>query len=550
MRPSSSIPTPPTASTVSARPYASGPLPLLGHRSTQALFAWRAGRPITVAQFLADVDRLAKLLPDATHLVNACADAYDFTVGLVAAMLRRQVSVLPHNTVRQTLRDLASDYPDATMLCGADAATGTFGRLRAGAADDAPANGQPATLPTLRCPAGHAPIDSASIDSAPIGDAPIGDAPIGQAATGPHAIPSFDPDQLVAILFTSGSTGRPQALPRRWGTIALSAQAEAERLALDPERPCAVLGTGPAQHSYNFESAIWLPMRAGGQLVAEHPFYPADVFEHLARLPMPRMLVTTPVPLRAMLGSTLTPPPATIVMSATAPLPVDLAHAAERLFDATLVEIYGSTETGQVASRCTTRTDVWQTLPGVRLIQRGETTLAAEGHVGAPTALSDRIALIDAEHFHLLGRHADLVKVAGKRGSLRAIEQHLLDLPGVRDAAVLAGDDGHDAVARLTGFVVAPSLTAAQITRRLRDRLDPAFIPRPLIFVDELPRDGNGKLPRQRLVDLARQWADARSGRVGQNHVEPGRVRPGRDRPSRDRPGLVGPGGTRREGKR
>ncbi|MFT3800242.1 MAG: AMP-binding protein [Burkholderiaceae bacterium] len=467
-------------------------LPLLGHRSTQSVFAWRAGRPITVAQFLADVERLAGLLPDAAHLVNGCTDSYDFAVGLVAAMRRGQISVLPHNAVRRTLLDLADDYPGATMLRDAvTTATGAADPMGAGAGagagDDAAVE---SPLPALRCPAGHAPIGS-------------------------QTIPSFDADLLVAILFTSGSTGRPQALPRRWGTIALSALAEARRLELDPDRPFAVLATGPAQHSYGFESAIWLPMLAGGQIVAEHPFYPADVFDQLARLPMPRLLVTSPVPLRAMMGSSLTPPPATIVMSATAPLPVDLAHAAERQFGATLVEIYGSTETGQVASRCTTRTDVWQTLPGVCFTQQDGTTLAGGGHVGAPVALSDRIALIDAEHFRLLGRHADLIKVAGKRGSLRAVEQHLLDLPGVRDAAVLAGDEGDGsggdgAVARLTGFVVAPTLSAAQITRQLRERLDPAFIPRPLIFVDALPRDGNGKLPRQRLVELARQWADAR----------------------------------------
>ncbi|MFT4100822.1 MAG: AMP-binding protein [Burkholderiaceae bacterium] len=470
-------------------------LPLLGHRSTQSAFAWRAGRPITVAQFLADVERLAALLPDAAHLVNGCADSYDFTVGLVAAMRRGQVSVLPHNAVPRTLRELADDYPGATMLRDAvTTATGAADPMGAGAGagagDDAAAE---PPLPTLRCPAGHAPVGS-------------------------HAIPSFDADRLVAILFTSGSTGRPQALPRRWGTIARSALAEARRLELDADRPVAVLATGPAQHSYGFESAIWLPMLAGGQIVAEHPFYPADVFDQLARLPMPRLLVTSPVPLRAMLGSTLTPPPATIVMSATAPLPLDLAHAAERQFGATLVEIYGSTETGQVASRRTTRTDVWQTLPGVRFAQRGDTTLAGGGHVGAPVALSDRIDLIDAERFRLLGRHADQIKVAGKRGSLRAVEQHLLDLPGVQDAAVLAGDEGQGsggdgAVVRLTGFVVAPTLSAAQITRQLRERLDAAFIPRPLIFVDALPRDGNGKLPRQRLVELARQWAGTRRNR-------------------------------------
>jgi acyl-coenzyme A synthetase/AMP-(fatty) acid ligase len=36
----------------------------------------------------------------------------------------------------------------------------------------------------------------------------------------------------------------------------------------------------------------------------------------------------------------------------------------------------------------------------------------------------------------------------------------------------------------------------------LRARIDPVFLPRPLLFVDALPRNASGKLPKQRLQDL------------------------------------------------
>jgi acyl-coenzyme A synthetase/AMP-(fatty) acid ligase len=60
----------------------------------------------------------------------------------------------------------------------------------------------------------------------------------------------------------------------------------------------------------------------------------------------------------------------------------------------------------------------------------------------------------------------------------------------------------HDHVTRLSACVVAPSLTAAQISAELRKRIDPVFLPRPLLFAESLPRNSTGKLPRQALQAL------------------------------------------------
>ena len=61
------------------------------------------------------------------------------------------------------------------------------------------------------------------------------------------------------------------------------------------------------------------------------------------------MLITTPVHLRTVLADDLELPPLDLIVSATAPLSQELAREAERRFGAPLLEIYGSTETGQIA---------------------------------------------------------------------------------------------------------------------------------------------------------------------------------------------------------
>ena len=50
----------------------------------------------------------------------------------------------------------------------------------------------------------------------------------------------------------------------------------------------------------------------------------------------------------------------------------------------------------------------------------------------------------------------------------------------------------------------APGLSMAALRAALRERIDPAFMPRPLLFVERLPRNSTGKLPREALQALAR----------------------------------------------
>ena len=51
-------------------------------------------------------------------------------------------------------------------------------------------------------------------------------------------------------------------------------------------------------------------------------------------------------------------------------------------------------------------------------------------------------------------------------------------------------------------FVVAPTLDTPRLLALLRTRIDGVFLPRPLLFVDKLPRNATGKLPRASLQHL------------------------------------------------
>ncbi len=434
-------------------------LPLLSQHGLDDTLAWTPDGPVSVRQFLAQARVLAGQLPPGKWLLNVCQDRYRFAVGFAACLLTGKVSLQPASHAAATLKRIQADYPGT--FCLRDTPFDTVG------------------LPSLDYP---------DLTQAPSGDV--------------HAIPEFAAEQLAAILFTSGSTGLPQAHCKTWGKLVWNGRAEAERLGLD-RHPHALVGTVPVQHSYGFESTFLLALQGGCPFWSGKPFYPQDICAALEAVPGPRLLVSTPFHLATLLDAEVPLPAVDLLLSATAPLSSALAARAEASCQAPLLEIYGSTESGQLASRRTTAGPAWELLSGVELEQAGEQTWALGRHVEGRIPLGDLIELLPEGRFLLHGRHGDLINIAGKRTSLAYLNHQICALPGVRDGAFLLPETSDErGTTRLAAFAVAPGLDARQLLDGLRQRLDPVFLPRPLILLESLPRNSTGKLPRQELLAL------------------------------------------------
>jgi acyl-coenzyme A synthetase/AMP-(fatty) acid ligase len=448
--------------------------PLIWSDDLDAPLAWRDGKPLARRQYLADVHALADTLPSAGSMLNVTADRYRFAVGLGAAMLRGQANLLPPNHTTDMVARLRAAFESA--YCLADEHSPSI------------------DLPTLRHLAAHAAVD-ASID-----------------------VPLIDANAETAQVLTSGSTGAPVPHVKRWGLLVRNAAAEAERLAehLGRAQLCGVslVATVPSQHMYGFETTVLLGLLGGASFSTGRPFYPADIVRALEFVPQPRILVTTPFHLKMLLESGVDVPPLAMTVCATAPLAPQLAARAESMLGAPLMEIYGCTEAGQVATRRTIAGAEWRTYRDVRLTGDGERTIVEGGHVPQPTPLADVLEVLDAQRFRLLGRSNDLINVAGKRSSISHLNYHLNTIDGVRDGAFWLPVGDADVV-RLVAFVVAPQLSREQILGALRERVDAAFLPRRIVSVPSLPRDPTGKLPAGRLAALAAQWLAPAAPRRG-----------------------------------
>jgi acyl-coenzyme A synthetase/AMP-(fatty) acid ligase len=442
---------------------AAPPLPL-AFGPLDRRFAVGGAQTVSLERFLRQARALAETLPEGSHCLNLCEDRYRFMLSLCAALLRRQPTLLPPSRAPSVVLEMLERYPEAYCI-GDDGLNGCA---------------------LERQPPRYTPLPAVLAEW-----------------RGPIELPMLPAETLAVIGFTSGSSGPPSTQPKTWGSLSLSTALNAALLREVAGARAQILATVPAQHMYGMETSVLLPLLGGFPIHPARPFFPADIVLALNELEAPRVLVTTPVHLRALIESGLALPRLAAIISATAPLPVELARAAESASGGTVLELYGSTETCVIAHRQTARQEAWTTYAGVEIQPRPDGALIEAEWLSAPVLLQDLIERLPGERFRLAGRAADLLEIAGKRASLGELTRRLLAIPGVLDGIVFLPET-EGPVQRVAALVVAPELDEAAVLAALREVVDPVYLPRPLKRVAALPRNATGKLPRAALLDALR----------------------------------------------
>ncbi|MES9942060.1 MAG: AMP-binding protein [Candidatus Thiodiazotropha sp. 6PLUC2] len=426
----------------------------------QQIAAWHHGRGVSADQFFQDVAKLAAQLPEMKQVINLCDDRYHFAVSFAAAIVRQQITLMPSNNTPGAVNSLLQDWGDSYCLT------------------DQYQNSIQAKQLLFN--------DLLQLES----DSSL---PLPQ---------QIDPGQQVAVLFTSGTTGVPKANPKTWGELKSEADSALARFPFLSRSVSSLVATVPAQHMYGLATSIFFPWQGGIAVHTGRPLFPADIASALALTSAPRALITTPLHLRACLDAGISWPEISFIISATAPLTRELAAEVEQQLQTEVYEIYGSTETGSIASRRTLKEDIWKLYEGISLIEDENQTFAKGGHLPQPVPLNDNIEILGKKRFLLRGRDNDMLKIAGKRASIGDLNQKLLEIPGIIDAVFVPPADHNNEKQRLTALVVAPSLTKQHILTTLSQSIDAAFLPRPLYFVESLPRNSTGKLPREQLISF------------------------------------------------
>lgn len=359
-------------------------------------------------------------------------------------------------------------------------------------------------------------------------DLVVGDA----AADGPEVPPAdLDPDDLALILYTSGSTGTPRGVTLTHGNLVANTEQILAYLELTPRD--SVLCVLPFHYSFG-NSLLLTHVRCGGRVVIDNRFaFPQKVLETQER---ERCTGFSGVPSHYAILASRTDFLArrwpglrylTQAGGAMAPALTRRIHAALPA-EVKLYVMYGQTEGSARLAWLPPEHlpekigSIGRGIPGVSLTVRradgGECEVDEVGEIVAagPNIMrgywndpeetarvlhadglhTGDLAYRDADGFlFIVDRVKNMIKAGANRVSPRQIEDVILELPEVAEAAVIGVPDELLGEAIVACLVPAPGadLDPARVLRHCQQHLAAFKIPRDVYLLETLPRNAAGK---------------------------------------------------------
>ena len=341
-----------------------------------------------------------------------------------------------------------------------------------------------------------------------------------------------DGDEACYVLRTSGTTGASSLVAVSHAVAGVRFANLARALTLTAADRCLVVT--PLHHSTGLGTTL-AALATGGSACCAPGFDAARLFTWL-RDSQATWLAMSPAMLAAVLaardagGLDVGGHCLRFVRSGNAPLPAELARAAEDCFGVPVVHAYGTTETGLVTCEplppALRKSGSSGVSAGARVAileaAGGELAVGAEGDIAVtggsipPPRLhsagtiwpdgtrwlrtGDRGFLDHDGYLFVVGRTSEFVNVGGRKVAPDEVEQVLRRHPDVADAAAFGLPD--ERLGERVAALVVPSATisATALRRWLLPRLSPHKLPGSISFAAAIPRDALGKVRRATLA--------------------------------------------------
>lgn len=331
----------------------------------------------------------------------------------------------------------------------------------------------------------------------------------------PMSFPEFllAPDTAL-VIHTSGSEGQPKAVPLSHGQLAAAAAASNAVLPLGPGDEW--LDCLPLSHIGGL-SILWRCALGGAAVRLHEGFAPQQIARDLAGGSITHLSLVPAMLARLLEEGILPPPSLRCVLIGGAALSGDL-HGKATAAGWPLYPSYGMSETAAQFATHTPADCPWreglvgQALPGNEIAIGPDGRIRVRGpqvFAGTPQqpledgwlVTSDLGTLDDQGRLTVLGRADDVLISGGHKVHPLEIESRLAACPGVADVAVTGLPDPAWGQ-RIVALVVGDG-NAEEWSRWAARHLPSVLRPRTFVALDRLPRNGMGKLERQRLQSLA-----------------------------------------------
>ncbi|NOU13857.1 MAG: AMP-binding protein [Methylococcaceae bacterium] len=312
------------------------------------------------------------------------------------------------------------------------------------------------------------------------------------------------------VIFTSGSTGQAKPITKCLNQFQLEVAMLEEYWGkrLDDAQ---ALATVSHQHIYGLLFRVLWPLSAGRCFHSE-VFINPETLTHAARS-APAYWIASPAHLKRLDQNSPWNEIAGLkaIFSSGGALP---QHSSQQIVNAggqSVIEIYGSSETGGIAWR--QQEQAWTLFTGMTLsaVDNGWQLNSPYLADNTRLQLDDQIALLEDGRFMLHGRSDRIVKIEEKRLSLAELEQRLTASPWNDESHALVISKSRDVVAvalvlNASGLHYLASQGRNQTIRQLRKDLESWFesvvLPRKWLFVNTLPLTSQGKIDQLLLTRL------------------------------------------------
>jgi len=363
----------------------------------------------------------------------------------------------------------------------------------------------------LSCTEGW-PIDSVEWVCAGIPDAPP---------------PSEVSHDVGFVKLTSGSTGGPRGVAATEAALLADDDALARTMGLRADD--RILGAIPMSHSYGFSSVALPALRRGSIAVVpdeEGPLAPLRAASAASATVFP----SAPAYLQALLK--LSQPPSwpssvRLVISASAPLPPDVAAQFHARFGRRVHVFYGASECGGICydregTAAQTGT-VGEPVEGVTVrlepleadAEEGLVTVespavalgylpSGDERLGRGRFVTSDLAVFEGGALRLRGRVDGLINVKGKKVNPTEIESVLQRMPGVSEVVAFGVPSADKASDTVRAVIACPTggLGYDEVLAWCRAHLPEHKVPRSVVLVSAIPRTSRGKVSREELLAL------------------------------------------------
>lgn len=345
------------------------------------------------------------------------------------------------------------------------------------------------------------------------------------------------PDDMAAIIYTGGTTAQSKGVMLSHRNLVANALQTRHWLPDAKEGRERFLCVVPFFHSYGLTAALNVPVSLGAALILKPQFKTLDVLKSIKKYKptifpgSPSMYVAInnfPGVRKYGIASIKA------CISGSAPLPVEVQEAFEKLTKGKLVEGYGLTEASPVTHANpmgkkrrlgtigvplpSTEAVIVDLRSGRREVEQGQIgelavrgpqvmmgywkneTATKEVIMDDGWLLTGDVAQMDEDGFcRIIARKADMwyPEKAGKEPAFpRDVEEVIYEIPQVKETVVVAVA-GHP-----FAFVIAgrEKPSAESVIAYCKRRLPPHLVPRFVIFMDEFPRTFIGKVLRRELA--------------------------------------------------